>query len=66
MEKTLKVDGMMCSNCEAHVKKALKAIDGVEAAVADHVSGTVKVTLTKEVADDIIKKAITNEGYKVI
>ena len=40
MEKTLKVEGMMCPHCEATVKKALEAIDGVSVAEADHVKGT--------------------------
>ncbi len=65
MEKILNVRGMMCSHCENHVKKALEAIDGVESAVASHTEGTVVVTLSKDVADDVLKSAITDEGYEV-
>ncbi|MGN0561470.1 MAG: metal-transporting ATPase, partial [Candidatus Fimenecus sp.] len=65
MEKTLKIDGMMCGHCEAHVKSALEAIDGVENAKVSHESGSAIVTLCKEVADDVLKSAVEAEGYKV-
>ena len=66
MEKTFKVEGMMCPHCEASVKGALEALDGVESAVADHTAGTAVVTLTKDVADELIKETITAKGYKVV
>ena len=66
MEKTLKVEGMMCPHCEAAVKRALEAIDGVSAAEADHVKGTATVTLTKDVPTEVLKKAIEDKDYKVI
>lgn len=66
MEKTLKVEGMMCGHCEATVKKALEALDGVSAAEADHVKGTATVTLTKDVPTEVLKKAIEDKDYKVI
>ncbi len=65
MEKTIKVNGMMCPRCEAHVVKALSAIDGVENAAASHTDGTATVTLSKDVADDVLIKAIVDEGYEV-
>ena len=65
-EKNLKVEGMMCAHCEAHVKEALEKISGVESAVADHNNGEVKVTLSSDVADDSLKSAITGAGYKVL
>lgn len=65
MEKTLKIDGMMCGHCEAHVKSALEAIDGVESAKVSHESGTAVVTLCKEVDDAVLKSAVEAEGYKV-
>ena len=65
-EKILKVEGMMCTHCEAHVKEALEKISGVESAVADHNNGEVKVTLSSDVADDTLKSAITGAGYKVL
>ena len=64
MEKIIKVDGMMCPRCEAHVVKALTAIDGVESATASHEENIAKVILSKNVADDILIKAIVDEGYE--
>lgn len=66
MEKTFKIEGMMCGHCEAHVKSALEAIDGVESAKVSHESGTAVVTLRENVADDILKAAVEAEGYKVL
>ena len=65
MEKTMNVEGMMCMHCEARVAKALMAIDGVENAVADHSSNKVVVTLNKDVADDVLVKAVEDQDYKV-
>ena len=64
MKKTIKVDGMMCPRCEAHVTKALLAIDGVTEATASHEENLATVTLSKDVADDILIKAIVDEGYE--
>ena len=66
MEKTIKIEGMMCPHCEARVKQILEEIDGVETAVTSHKEGTAVVTLSKDVADDIFTKVITDAGYKVI
>lgn len=66
MEKTLKVKGMMCPHCEARVKKVLEAIPGVESAVASHTEGTAVVTLSEDVAYEVLKKAIEDQDYKVI
>ena len=64
MEKIIKVEGMMCPRCEAHVVKALTAIEGVEGATASHEENIATVTLSKEIADEILIKAITDEGYE--
>ena len=64
MEKVIKVEGMMCPRCEAHVVKALTAVDGVESATASHEENIAKVALTKDVADDVLIKAIVDEGYE--
>lgn len=66
MEKTLKIEGMMCGHCEAHVKKALEAIEGVEGAVVSHEQGTAVVTLKEDVSTEVLKQAVTEEGYQVI
>ena len=65
-EKTLKVEGMMCSHCEARVKKALEAVSGVESAVADHEKGTAVVKLSAPVDDSVLKKAVEDQDYKVL
>ncbi len=66
MTKTLNVEGMMCGHCEARVKKALEAIEGVESAVADHNANTAVVTLSADVADDVLRKAVEDQDYKVV
>lgn len=66
MEKILKIEGMMCMHCEAHVKKALEAIDGVKSVVANHEKGTAVIVLEKDISDEILKTAVESEGYKVI
>ena len=65
MEKTLKIEGMMCGHCEMHVKKALLALDGVKQAEVNCTTGTAVVTLEKEIADDTLKQAVADEGYRV-
>ena len=65
MTKTMKIEGMMCGHCEAHTKKALEAIDGVESAVASHTEGTAVVTLSHDVDDASLTKAVTDAGYTV-
>lgn len=66
MEKILKVEGMMCPHCEAHVKKALEALAGVEEAVPSHVKGEVVLRLSADVADSVLKETVEKEGYKVL
>ncbi len=66
MTKTLKVDGMMCKHCEARVKKALEAVEGVESAVADHEKGTAVVTLSISVEDAVLKAAVEAQDYEVL
>ena len=65
MKKTLKVEGMMCSHCEARVKKALEALPEVTEAVVSHEAGTAIVTLNADVADDVLKKAVEDQDYNV-
>ncbi len=65
MEKTMKIEGMMCGHCEAAVKKALEAVDGVAAAEVSHTSGTAVVTLSKAVDNAVLKKAVEDKDYKV-
>lgn len=66
MEKTLKIQGMMCVRCSGRVQKALEAIDGVASAAVSHETGAAVITLSKPVADDVLKKAVTDAGYEVV
>ena len=65
MEKTMKIEGMMCGHCEAAVKKALEAVDGVASAEVSHTSGTAVVTLSKPVDNAVLKKAVEDKDYTV-
>ena len=65
MEKTLKIEGMMCGHCEMHVKKALEALEGVKSAEPDHKTGTAVIIMEKEISDDVLKQIISEEGYQV-
>ena len=65
MEKTLKIEGMMCGHCEARVRKALEALPEVEQAVVSHEAGTAVVTLSAEVSDGVLKKAVEDQDYTV-
>ena len=64
--KTMKIEGMMCGHCEARVKKVLEALDGVEQAEVSHETGTAVVEMTEEVADEVLKKAVEDQDYKVL
>ena len=65
MEKTMKIEGMMCGHCEAAVKKALEALPQVDEAVVSHEAGTAIVTLNAEVDDEVLKKAVEAQDYPV-
>ena len=64
MEETLKVKGMMCAHCEAHVKEALEKIDGVTEAKADHEACEVVVKMSAPVAEDVLAAAVKDAGYE--
>lgn len=66
MKKTIRIDGMMCGHCEATVKKALEAIDGVELAEVSHEKGEAVVTLAKEIDTDVFKKIIEDKDFTFI
>ena len=65
MKKTLYVEGMMCGHCEARVKKALEALPEVSEAVVSHTDGTAIVTLSAEVSNETLKKAVEDQDYQV-
>lgn len=66
MTKTLKIEGMMCPHCEAHVKGALEKIDGVTSAVTSHEKGTAVIELSKDVPENLFEAAVTEAGYKYL
>ena len=66
MTKKMMIEGMMCGHCSGRVKKVLEALPQVEEAVVSHEDGTAIVILTEEVADDILRKAVEDQDYKVI
>ena len=66
MTKTMKIEGMMCMHCEARVKKCLEALEQVAEAAVSHENGTAVVTLKEELADDVLKKTVEDQDYKVI
>ena len=66
MEKTMKVEGLMCMHCDARVKKVLEALPEVAEATANHETGIVVVTLNAPVADEILKKTVEDQDYKVL
>ena len=65
MQKTMKIEGMMCGHCEMRVKKCLEKLDGVEMAEVDHVKGTAIVTLTKDVSNATLKTTVEDQDYTV-
>ena len=62
----MKVEGLMCMHCDARVKKVLEALPEVEEAVANHETGLVNVTLKAPVADEVLKKTVEDQDYKVL
>ena len=66
MTRTMKIEGMMCGHCEARVKKVLEALPEVAEAVVSHEAGTAVVTLNAELANDVLKKAVEDQDYKVL
>ncbi|MCI6771253.1 MAG: heavy metal translocating P-type ATPase, partial [Oscillospiraceae bacterium] len=66
MEKTIRIEGMMCAHCEARVKKCLEELDGVETAAVSHEKGTAVVTLPKDVSEETLRSAVEAQGYNVL
>ncbi len=66
MTKTMKIEGMMCGHCEARVKKSLEALAQVSSAEVSHEKGTAVVTLSSDISDEELKKAVEEQDYKVV
>ena len=65
VERTVRVEGMMCEHCEAAVKGALEKVPGVKEAAASHEAGTARVLLEGEVSDEALRAAVEAIGYIV-
>lgn len=65
MKKTLKIEGLMCSHCEAHAKNALEGINGVKVLDISHETGIANLEIIGEVANSVLENAIAQQGYKV-
>ena len=57
---------MMCGHCEARVKKCLEALAEVDSAEVSHEAGTAVVTLNADISDDVLKKTVEDQDYKVL
>lgn len=66
MQKTMKIEGMMCEHCEARVKKCLEALPEVDEAAVSHKEGEAVLTLNADVSDDVLKKTVEDQDYKVL
>ncbi len=66
MKKTMNIEGMMCPHCEAAVKKALEALDGVTEAAVSHEAGTAVVEMSEDVDSAVLTKAVEEKDYKVL
>ncbi len=65
MEKTMKIEGMMCPHCEARVKKVLEELAQVDEAIVSHKEGTAILKLNADIADGDLKKIVEDQGYTV-
>lgn len=66
MEKTIKIEGMMCAHCEARVKKCLEELDGVTEALVSHEQNSATLKLSKDIPDKLLKNTIKEQGYTVV
>lgn len=65
MTKVMTIDGMMCGHCEGRVRKALEAVDGVEAVATSLADKTAAVELGRDVPEEELVAAVTGAGYGV-
>ena len=66
MERTMKINGMMCGHCSGRVKKVLEALPEVDEAIVSHQDGTAIVKLNAEIADDVLKSTVEAQDYEVV
>ncbi len=66
MTRTIGIKGMMCAKCEARARKALEAVDGVLSAVTSHELNNAVLELSRDVPEDLLRKAVTDAGYEYV
>ena len=66
MEKSIKIEGMMCGHCSGRVKKVLESFAGITNADVSHETGIALVKMDSDVSDEVLTKIIEDEGYKVL
>ena len=65
MDKTLKIEGMICQHCVAHVTKALQGVDGVNGVEVNLKKKTAVVSSQTELSNEVLTKVIVDAGYTV-
>ena len=63
MTTTLHIEGMMCPHCEAHMKEALDAMEGVTVVSVSHATGTAEINTEKEYAMEEYRQVVEKAGY---
>ena len=66
MERTMKINGMMCGHCSGRVKKVLEALPEVDEAIVSHETGTAVVKLNAEISDEVLKSTVEAQEYEVV
>ena len=66
MNKTMKIEGMMCAHCTGRVEKALAALDGVDKVEMSLEGKSAVLTLSKDVDDAVLTGSVTEAGYEVV
>ena len=66
MEKTVKIEGMMCEHCEATVKKALEKLPFISEAKPSHTEGKAVITLSGDLDEEAVKTAIEDRDYSFV
>ena len=67
IKTTLKIDGMMCSMCEAHINDVIrKAVPDAKKVSASHTKGEASFLTEDAVDEQLLKDAIASTGYECL
>jgi Cu+-exporting ATPase len=66
METNIKISGMHCASCEKLLKMAIEGVPGVQVKSISHASGSARIAMPSEKEMTAVKKAVEDEGYKVL